>query len=904
VEYLERRDLPSASWPGLMQPVSADGVNHTIDQRQDLGTLSPAAGLGVVGTIANTPSGGGEVDFYQFTLGNAAQVQISTLDHAGGSGLSTVLTLYQPNSQTITGYQVIAQDDGSTHGGDAALSQTLLAGTYVIAVSGAGNRYFYPYLDGSGYPGSTGSYGLSIQARPPGPPASSPPPVTPNPVADDTVATATDLGDISNGRLVQAAGILGNDPRDPLTSHNNSDVDMYQFHINVAGTYAFGAEVFAGRIGSPLDAALTLFQQTPSGLVFLASNGNSMNTTMGTDGNQPLYTDPALTAPLTQGDYFIAVSSGLDYVDPAVGQIAGQTVFDPLTTDSGQGGNSSGNYVLNLRVEPSVPHTPHVVSVSIANGAVLDAPPTAINVRFDQPMNVQQLTVEAYTHTFTAGIPQVFIAGPDATTTFSPRLTAYDPRTNVATFSLLDALPNGAYTLHLSGPQGLDDLAGTPLAGNDLSGDYVVHFSVAGPARGTAGVVTTWTTTEPNDSLQHPQIIGPLFPDEVGGVVTIMRPAGLIPSASSDTTDFYRITLLQSQSYVFSLVPLSGLDPNIVPTVWSGGSQVSTIDFGTGAVNVNLDPGTYVIGVDWTGTGATDVSYQLQISMLGAPETAPSLTTGPAPLLSVQLVSDPPSSVSPTVITAAAPVSTPSTVVLIGGPVVPALPPVSTTTSGFFLALADTPAAATGGTTVAVVDANPAAGQGTSVTQLSLLPGVLVSIHTLGLGIGDEAITEAAGTETASAGGKPLTVRFQEALWAVDTFLPEINVAEAVKTVTGIIDSVYISWGRKSPVARTAPTPPPASPTTDGAEGSVALAQEWTDSTAVTGSAGAASPTEAQAPPVLDAAPVQKRPAAWRFSPWNAALAGLGACALLLGPLHVLRARRHRNGRPPSSPGL
>jgi hypothetical protein len=903
LEALERRDLPSVSWPGLSQPVAADGTNHTLDQSQNLGTVAAGSPLGVVGTITNSPNGGGEVDFYQFTLGTDAQIQISTLDHQGGSSLASVLTLYQSDPTSPIGFSIVAQDDGATQGGDASLAQNLAAGTYFVAISGSGDRYFYPFLEGSGYPGSTGAYGLSIQAGPQGSQGGAGGPVAANPVADDTVATANNLGDITDGHLVQVAGILGGDPKDPSSSFNDSDVDLYHFRISTAGSYAFGAEVFAGRIGSTLDPALTLFQQTTSGLQFVASNGDTMNMTIGTDGNFPLFADAALTAALKAGDYYIAVSSGFDYVDPAGGLIAGVNVFDPLQTNSGQGGDSSGNYVLNLRVQRATLN-PQVVSVSVAQGEVLDAPPTAITVQFNTAVNLQQLTLDAYTHTFTTSIPEVFITASDGTT-YSPRLTGYDPTTNQATFSLLDALPNGSYLFHLSGPQGLTDLAGNPLAPNDLSGDYVVRFSVAGPPRGTPGNPTMWTTTEPNDDLQNPQIIGPLFPDEIAQGVTITRPSGLTPSASTDTTDYYTISLLQSQSYVFSLTPLSGLDPSVVPTVWANGQQLFTVPFGPGAVNVSLDPGTYVIGVDWSGSGAPDVSYQLQITMLGVPETAPSLTTGPAPLLSVRLVTDAPDTSSNSGSTPAPGPGT--TVTLVGGALIPAVVSGDSSATQIFIALSDTPAAASGGTAVAGINRNaPTANQGTSVTQLSLLPGALVSINTLGLGGGDD-VTGATAPGTGTSTWTPqLVARFLEALQVVDSLLPQISVAEAASGLTNMIDSFYIAWGQKASVED---------------DGSAAPAATGSTTALATGS----SPRGAQAEPDTATTPVAlpntsdwvgdiptravettpqtaKQPAGWRFSPWTLALASVSACALLLGPLHVLRTRRLRRGGPPSSP--
>src|SRR5262249_9425520 len=159
------------------------------------------------------------------------------------------------------------------------LTQTLAAGTYGVAVSGAGNRYFYPFLAGSGYPGSTGAYTLSLQASaaddsPGGTPSGPTPGAT-----QDTPGTALDLGNPGSlgGNRVQVSGFPGADPADP-PGGEASEVDLYHFRITAPGTYALGAEVFAGRIGSPLDPALTLFRRDTDGtLALVASNGNTDN---------------------------------------------------------------------------------------------------------------------------------------------------------------------------------------------------------------------------------------------------------------------------------------------------------------------------------------------------------------------------------------------------------------------------------------------------------------------------------------------------------------------------------------------------------------------------------------------------------------------------------------------------
>ena len=53
---------------------------------------------------------------------------------------------------------------------------------------------------------------------------------------------------------------------------------MYHFRISGPGRYAFVAEVFAGRIGSPLDPGVSLYYLDPSDntLHFVAGNNNTV----------------------------------------------------------------------------------------------------------------------------------------------------------------------------------------------------------------------------------------------------------------------------------------------------------------------------------------------------------------------------------------------------------------------------------------------------------------------------------------------------------------------------------------------------------------------------------------------------------------------------------------------------
>src|SRR5439155_24606629 len=166
--------------------------------------------------------------------------------------------------------------------------------------------------------------------------------------------------------LVQIAGAIGDDPTNPVP-FNPADVDLYHFRIQGAGRYALTAEVFAGRIGSGLDPALSLFELDSSTrrLTFIASDDNSFNTTVTHDGRSvPLFTDPVLDAGLTEGDYYLAVSASANVPMPALGRFPGaQGVFDPNVSHGGNAGSTIGDYVLNVAAQ-AINDPPHVRAVS------------------------------------------------------------------------------------------------------------------------------------------------------------------------------------------------------------------------------------------------------------------------------------------------------------------------------------------------------------------------------------------------------------------------------------------------------------------------------------------------------------------------------------------------------------
>jgi hypothetical protein len=760
-EELEPRQLLSAG------PFPAeDPVDDTLVQARDLGSQQPGE-VQVTGIIGDSPAGAADVDFFQFSPDETAWVHLSV----AGTGADTfqgVLSLYAPDPLSWSGYQLLAQGNGS-------LDLGLRGGeTYLVAVSGTGNQFFHPFLADSGYDGATGAYTLTVSTTFVGLTAGDGPivlfadpdvgsnqtlsplalrvrlnedldqttitfsssPTTDDTVrlifnatgtfgtgdedvalagadfipdtgellitpesplrpgfyqlilagdpglhttvltgidgdplgkdavhdgqdvvvsfqvsgsegnttagagADDTVDTAHDLGDVSDTGLVQVSGAIGDDPTDPI-AFNPSDVDLYRFEITSDGHYAFRAEVFAGRIGSALTPALTLFRQDdsdPGSLIFVTSNNGTANETLDLTGNQVLLTDPALLVPLDRGVYFLAVSSSFNYPDAFVAP-GTFGVFDPLVSHSGSAGSSTGDYVLNLLVEPTT-ESPQVVSVSIAEGDTTDGPPATFTVVFDHPVNVQQLSFEAFRTFFDSSLASVVIIGSDSQTYF-PRLQSYDPETNQATFILLEPLPLGSAELHLSGypsggAPGLADLGGNPLVGNqaDPEGDTIVHFTVGGAAHDTLGGQLHFDAQK-DDSLASPQDLGNLFPRELEVGVVIDRSAAIVPADSpDDTDDFFQFTVFQEQDYIFNLTGFAGS----VEVTDPDGNPVDSLSFGSIAL-ARLTPGTYVVQVGgWAPVDADTVSYSLTVSMSGAADQPTPLVSGPAPALRVRLV--------------------------------------------------------------------------------------------------------------------------------------------------------------------------------------------------------------------------------------------------------------------------
>src|SRR5262249_52826738 len=111
-----------------------------------------------VGTIGNGSAGPADVDFYQFTLGQAARVRLTTLDRQGGSPLVSVLRLYNTDPPDPAGYRLLAPDDGTAPGRGAP------PGPSCGAAGGGRTAYSPPPRPGRGSPARPGPSALLTPA--------------------------------------------------------------------------------------------------------------------------------------------------------------------------------------------------------------------------------------------------------------------------------------------------------------------------------------------------------------------------------------------------------------------------------------------------------------------------------------------------------------------------------------------------------------------------------------------------------------------------------------------------------------------------------------------------------------------------------------------------------------------
>lgn len=469
-------------------------------------------------------------------------------------------------------------------------------------------------------------------------------------LGNDTAATARDLGEIADGSLIRIEGSIGDDPYHNPTQVDDlgfplnpaNDVDVHRFRVVGEGQFAFVAEVYAGRIGSPLDPGISLFRIDADGaLHFVAGNNNSQNPTRATDGSAVLLTDSVLHAALTAGEYILVVSSGFNTPSPLEDLPAdADGLFDPLRSHSGRNGITTGPYVLGLRVF-STPTAPRLLESSPSAGTVLDRPPTHLSVRFSEPVNVRLLAFQA-SRQASQSIPAVYVEGADSTRYF-PRFESYDASTNTATFLMLDGLPDGSYVLHLSGQAGLAGLGSLPIDGDGPDGDAVVSFRVDGPERFLERDSSGGYIVNDRAGSEDEPDLGVLFPRELEAGITFVSEVPATTDGLGDPADGFRFRVLRPATYDFTLDG-EGLPDGVRMTLLDdrGNPMPIGLNHDRTGFFARLDPGIYRFRIEGPEADPTaGFAYRLQLGVLEVSDNAPPLADGPAPSLLLRLGSLP-----------------------------------------------------------------------------------------------------------------------------------------------------------------------------------------------------------------------------------------------------------------------
>jgi hypothetical protein len=300
-------------------------------------------------------------------------------------------------------------------------------------------------------------------------------------------------------------------------------------------------------------------------------------------------------------------------------------------------------------------------------------------------------------------------------------------------------------------------------------------------------------------------VLGSLFPTELQSGVTITR---LPSTGAAGTADYFQFSVLQSQDYLINLLWSNGLPVNALPVLWSNGAAASSLPQSPGAALIHLNPGTYLVSVSWGGGDPAVVSYQMQIAILESIEVGTALTTGPAPLLGVRLVTLPPEAVNPP----AGPAPPPG----LGGAVVPsrpqpAPPPASLPPAGVFVALADNPL---GPVSAGVLGGNPDATRVSRVDTPGLNPQLAYSLAVLSIqtisGVGGTNELDAPAPERSPSATVAMSV---EDVWNQVASLISSNgcagplrgAAEVVEGIARIMASLPARWDEVSLAAVPAP---------------------------------------------------------------------------------------------------
>lgn len=304
--------VPAVTYCGSADPIDGNDTLATA-------TLTGLVGVGSV-TVSDAFIGDGEfpdrdVDLYLFEIDEPSVPVLATIEvHPSLGSLDTYLRLFD-----AAGTQLAYNDDRSFSDFDPRVQTYLLeTGVYYVGVSSSANPRYDNTVAGSGRPGPTGLYTLTLTTEAATWPSS---PYEPN----DRASTATPMGSVS---FVVSDEFIGDG------EYGRRDIDTYL--LTLTGPARIDVEVHAAAIDSPLDPIVRLRScedsiEEPTWPDFCALGTNDD----GVDGS----VDSALAVGVPEaGDVYIMVS-GADNrrYDPAhagTGEIGSVGYYDLIVTVS------------------------------------------------------------------------------------------------------------------------------------------------------------------------------------------------------------------------------------------------------------------------------------------------------------------------------------------------------------------------------------------------------------------------------------------------------------------------------------------------------------------------------------------------------------------------------------------
>ncbi len=376
-----------------------------------------------------------------------------------------------------------------------------------------------------------------------------------------TLGDAINLGDIgSTTRSV--SGFI--DPQGSQTQ-----VALYRITLPEGHPWQLDTQVFTQTIGSPLPAALALFD----------GDGNVLATSASGQGPDSDQAGPLIVQDLAPGTYYLGIS--------ASGNLPGWTGgYDLKAGTPGTAGfdEADGAFLLDAIATP-LPSSTTLTSGSLDYEDPLETSPTGLDLTFSGPIDRSL---------FQPDQQETALEVVDASGEVWP-MTAmnYQTSTNTLSFIFDEPLPAGSYSLIDPAQGGLTDAVGQPI---------VV------PAGNPSGVLASWTVA-PAAMPSDPGNLGVVWPGPVNVTwdSAIARTTELSPGQEAD----YRFVAIYPGLYIVQ-TQSSGDPIDLAVTGADGTTEFAKSDLtGLNQSLVYLDVGVYSLRMTSAGANAIVVRWTL-----------------------------------------------------------------------------------------------------------------------------------------------------------------------------------------------------------------------------------------------------------------------------------------------------